>query len=60
MQNGLYKYLVLLLHSHRHNIAERLNDFEDDDIQSDFSCSFQEEDVSIIREVLYKYSKSSL
>ena len=57
MQNDLYKYLTMLLHSHRHNLEDRVSETHDQ--EDNLSCSFGETELSVVRDVLYKYSKKA-
>ena len=58
MQNDLYKYLTMLLHSHRHNLEERVSETHPLDEES-LSCSFTETELSVVRDVMYKYSRKA-
>ena len=57
LQTDLYEYLTLLVHSHRHNLEERINDTS---IDESFECSFGGDDLSLVRDVMYKYSKKAM
>jgi len=58
MQNDLYKYLTMLLHSHRHKLEERVSEAHSFD-EDTLSCSFTETELAVVRDVLYKYSRKA-